>query len=376
MTARSKSVHVAAVLAILTSLPAAARAQGAVPGPCQDGVLPHGALSKICVPAAGWNGELLVFAHGYVAFDKPLGFYHLTFGDGPSLPALAQGLGYAFATTSYRQNGLAVLEGVEDIRELVAEFLRNYSQPTRIHVVGASEGGLVAALLAERSPDLFASAFAACGPVGSFKAQLNYFGDFRVLFDYFFPGLIPGSSIEIPPNVIANWESRYAPAIAAAVTANPDRARELLRVAKAAYDPANATTILNTVLHALWYNVFGTNDAIAKLGGNPFENRGKWYLGSRNDLRLNLQVRRYTPSPAAREAVRQYETTGNLSIPLVTLHTTADEVIPIWHELLLLRKVGLFSRGRFVPLPVFRYGHCNFTPAEVVAAFLLAVNLP
>jgi hypothetical protein len=32
------------------------------------------------------------------------------------------GLGYAFATTTYRQNGLAILEGVDDIRELVAAF--------------------------------------------------------------------------------------------------------------------------------------------------------------------------------------------------------------------------------------------------------------
>jgi pimeloyl-ACP methyl ester carboxylesterase len=372
----AKSFVAVAVFAIVTSLPGVARAQGPVPGACETDVLPHGALSMICVPAAGWNGELVVFAHGYVAFNKPLDFYHLTLADRPPLPVVAQGLGYAFATTSYRQNGLAILEGVEDVRELVDKFLSSYSVPTRIHIVGASEGGLVTALLAERSPELFSSALAACGPIGSFRAQLNYLGDFRVLFDYFFPGLIPGSPIDIPSYVIANWESQYAPAIAAAVTASPDRARELLRVAKAPYDPANAATVLNTIMNLLWYNVFGANDAIRKLGGNPFENRWKWYFGSRNDLRLNLQVRRFTASAAAREAVGRYETTGNLSIPLVTLHTTADEVIPFWHELLFLAKADLFSRGRFIPLPAFRYGHCNFSPTEVVASFLLAVRQP
>jgi pimeloyl-ACP methyl ester carboxylesterase len=376
MSAGAKSFVAVLVLAIVIFLPGAARGQRPLPGRCQTGVLPHSALSLICVPAAGWNGELVVFAHGYVAFNKPLGFYHLTVGDGSTIPALVQGFGYAFATTSYRQNGLAILEGVDDIRELVAAFMRDYSEPTRIHVVGASEGGLIAALLAERSPELFASAFAACGPIGNFQRQLNYFGDFRVLFDYFFPGLIPGSPIDIPTTVIDKWEGLYAPAIAAAVTANPDRARELLRAARAAYDPANTSTILNTILNAIWYNVLGTNDAVQKLGGNPFDNRSKMYFGSRNDLRLNLLVRRFSASAAAREALRAYETTGDLSIPLVTLHTTGDEVIPFWHEPLYLLKIDLFARTRFIPVPVFRYGHCNFTPNEVIGSFLAAVKLP
>ena len=35
------------------------------PGACQDGVLPSGALSRICVPATGWNGDLLVWAFAF-----------------------------------------------------------------------------------------------------------------------------------------------------------------------------------------------------------------------------------------------------------------------------------------------------------------------
>ena len=60
-----------AVVALALLLPAAAGAQTAIPGPCIDGDLPHGARSKICVPVAGWNGQLVVFAHGYVAVDQP-----------------------------------------------------------------------------------------------------------------------------------------------------------------------------------------------------------------------------------------------------------------------------------------------------------------
>jgi pimeloyl-ACP methyl ester carboxylesterase len=368
-----------AFLALLvggTLMSGVARAQPAIPGPCTPGLLPSGARSLLCMPSAGWNGELVVFAHGYVAFNQPLNFYHLTLADGTPLPTLVQGLGYAFATTSYRQNGLAILEGVDDIRELVSAFEARFSVPLRTHIAGVSEGGLVATLLVERSPDLFTSALATCGPIGSFRAQLDYFADFRVLFDYFFPGLIPGSPIDIPPNVMTDWQTLYVPRIMAALAARPDRALELMRVAKAAYDPASPATIVNTTLNVLWYNVFGTNDAVQKLGGNPYGNRLRFYFGSSNDLRLNLSVQRFTASPVASAALRNYETNGNLNVPLVTLHTTSDEVVPFWHELLYLGKVDLVNRGRFIPLPVLRYGHCNFMTNEVLSSFLLAVKQP
>lgn len=370
-----KTIAFATIFGVAVLLPASARAQSAIPQPCVDGALPGGALSRICVPL-GWNGQLVVFAHGYVAPGQPLSFHHLQLPDGTDLPTLVQGLGFAFATTSYRQNGLAVLEGTDDIRELVAQFSAGYSIPLRTYITGVSEGGLIAALLAERSPELFFSGLALCGPIGSFHAQIDYFGDFRVLFDYFFPGIIPGSPIAIPPAVMANWYTVYVPAIIRALTANPGRAVELLRVAKAPYDPANPATIVNTALDVLWYNVFATNDAVQKLGGNPFGNRLRWYFGSNNDLRLNLRVKRFVASPAALTALRAYQTSGDLSIPLVTLHTTRDDVIPIWQELLYLFKFEPSARGRFIPVPVRRYGHCSFTVNEVLRAFLLAVNQP
>ena len=42
--------------------------------------------------------------------------------DGPPFPYLANQLGYAFATTSFRTNGLAVKDGVADIMDLLGEF--------------------------------------------------------------------------------------------------------------------------------------------------------------------------------------------------------------------------------------------------------------
>ncbi len=80
------------------------------------------ARTLYCVPTSGWNGDLVVYGHGYVALNAPLDFYNLTMPDGGYLPAVVQQLGYAFATTSYRRNGLAFLEGVQDIANLTASF--------------------------------------------------------------------------------------------------------------------------------------------------------------------------------------------------------------------------------------------------------------
>jgi pimeloyl-ACP methyl ester carboxylesterase len=365
------------LLALLLTLVAGRRADGqALPGPCTKDALPGGAQSLICVPNSGWNGQLVVFAHGYVAFNKPIDFYHLELEDGTSLPTLVQKLGFALATTSYRQNGLAILEGMEDIHELVDAFKAAHGNPTRTYVAGVSQGGIIAALLTERSPDTFTGALAACGPIGSFRGQVNYVGDFRVLFDYYFPGIIPGSPISIPPDVISNWETDYQPRVLAAIAANQAAAQELLQVAHVPFDPSNPATIAQSVVGVLWYNIFGTNDGVAKLRGNPYDNRSRWYLGSSDDLRLNLNVPRFRATPAALVAMRAYETNGDLHIPLVTLHTTHDEIIPYWHELLYLIKQRVIDRGVFLPIPVDRYGHCAFTAAEALTAFGVLLAIP
>ena len=73
------------------------------------------------------------------------------------------------------------------------------------------------------------------------------------------------------------------------------------------------------------------------------------------------EVDQVNPGPVALlgETLLLYQTNGNLSLPLVTLHTTGDEVIPLWHELLYLPKVDLTGRGRFLPIPTSTYRHRN-----------------
>ncbi|MEM8532552.1 MAG: hypothetical protein AAGF95_17040 [Chloroflexota bacterium] len=344
---------------------------------CQEGEFSTGALWLICIPENSWNQDVIVFAHGYVPFNAPLDFYNLELPDGTFIPDLVQDLGFAFATTSYRQNGLAILEGSDDIRDLVNFFPEVAGQePRRVYMTGASEGGIITTLLMEQSPELFSAGLPLCGPVGDFQRQLNYIGDFRLLFDYFFPDVLPGGPTAVPSELIDNWETVYIPLIQQIIADNPDSIDQLIRVSGAAIDPNDRSTIEQTVLQLLWYNAFTTNDAVEKLNGNPYDNIGRQYEGSSNDELLNQSVPRIAADPAALAEVQRYETTGQITKPMYMLHTTGDEIIPIWHHELYSQKVG--SSFTFVQGTPDRYGHCNFASSEILVALgvlVLFVNI-
>jgi hypothetical protein len=156
--------------------------------------------------------------------------------------------------------------------------------------------------------------------------------------------------------------------VTSALRSNSDATRQLLAVTRVPPGPDP----LQAITDNLWYNVFATNDAIAKLRGQPYDNSRRWYSGSDNDLLLNLGVARFRANRRALREMQRYQTSGGLQIPLVTLHTTQDHVVPYWHELLYGAKV--LARGaarQYLHIPVIRWGHCNFEASEVLAAFAL-----
>ncbi len=346
---------------------------------CVDGTQPSGAVYRICLPdpVETWNGDLVIFAHGYVNPQEPVQIPEdqLTLPDGTSIPGIVNGLGYAFAVSSYSKNGLAIKEGIQDLLELRQIFVDNYGEPGHVYLVGASEGGLVTTLSVEQFPESYDGGLATCGPIGNFVAQINYIGDFRVIFDYFFPGVIPGSPVDIPQEVIDNWENLYVPQVLQAIAGNPSATGQLIRVTHAAVDPSDPASVAETVIGVLNYDIYATNDARMELGGQPYDNSKRIYVGSDNDIRLNLKVKRFKADPAAvREMQTYYQTSGDLVAPLTTLHTVSDPIVPFWHELLYKTKAILHSPlWLHTNIPVVRYGHCNFTEVEVLVAFAVTV---
>jgi len=336
-----------------------------------------GSVYRICMPTVGYNGKLVIWAHGFQDATEDVSILEeqLQFGDFP-IPEVITSLGYGFATNSYSKTGLAVVQGSEEIVELIdlfADYVGSY--PEKVFLTGASEGGLIIALLIEMRPDLFDAGFAACGPVGDFPYQIKYFGDARATFQYFFPHLIPGDPFEPSDDLIANWEDFYNTTVKPVVF-SPEKRRKLdqwVNVAKLPFDSNNKYASLElTVKDVLRYSVVNIKDAAETIGGFPFDNRRTWYWGSNNDLFLNLFVPRISAAPSAvAEMKANYNTFGDLEKPLVTMHTIYDQQVPYLHEFLYNLKT--LSQGTFlaehINIPINKFGHCNFAPEEALLGF-------
>ncbi|HYX80843.1 MAG TPA: hypothetical protein VE714_00525, partial [Gemmatimonadales bacterium] len=250
-----------------------------------------------------------------------------------------------------------------------------------VYQTGGSQGGLGTVLAVERYPGVFSGGLAACGPIGDYRRQISYVSDFRVVFDYYFADAIPawpvwrqdltiGDPGYIDPDA---WPTAQASAGAAVDDpTNATRIQQVLGVTRAPIDAGNPLTIKATTLDILWYSFRGTNDAILKLGGMPFGNLNRLYTGSLDDGTLNGGVQRFQ-STADPLLVGKLQTSGNLRRPLVTIHTTGDPIVPIWHESLYRNKLSFLGKLLESRITIARYGHCNFTDAEVLAAFAVLV---
>ena len=350
-------------------------APAATPEPCVPSEkafeLPSGSLGLVCKPKDGWNGDVVVFAHGFVdpAITARV-FANLELGQSGSsavsLPQFAQTFGYAFAATTYRRNGLVVQEGIDDVRELIAALPAKLGQkPNRVFLLGVSEGGQIATLFAERNPLIGNGLLTGCAPIGSFQRQIQYVGDFRLLFNYYFPGVVPSDPndpVTIPAELIANWQSVYVPKVAQALAAKPLLAQQLVAEAGAAIDPAQPTSVLSTTLDVLYYNVVSTNDSRAQLGGNPYDSAAlRTRFPQRNLPAISAEI-------TATKALTAYETSGQVVIPQINAHTNNDDIVPILQQQLYGEKT---RNNGFVTQRTYQaYGHCTFSSSDLLSAFI------
>lgn len=327
-------------------------------------------------PASCFNGKMVLYAHGYINPGSPANRWleHFTLPDGTTLPSILNGYGFGFAASSFSKDGLAIQEGIQDTKALTNVISSLSISPQKYYITGASEGGLITAKSMEEDPS-YVGGLAVCGPVGDFRKQINYFGDGRVLFDYFFPGILgkrwTPENATVPSDLADKWTTVYEPAIRQAVNANFLATYQYVVTANIplGFNFSNAADAITQVLR---YSAFSYNDARATLHGNPYDNIGRTYSGSFNDGLLNTAVARFAVDSSALGYLAGYETTGLLRNPLVTLHTIFDPQVPYWHEGLYQTKVN--SRGRsaeFTQLPSFNYGHCEITSNEAVVSLVI-----
>ncbi len=361
--------------ALLFALAALAPEEAAAQGCGPDGLQESGSIYRICMPApADYNNRLVIWAHGFQDATEPVGIPEdqLCFA-GICLDQLFNALGYGFATNSYSKTGLAIVQGAAVILDLIDIYAAEQGVPERVYLVGASEGGIITTLLTEQNPASIDGGVAACGPIGDFNRQLEYFGSSRLVFEVLWPGLIPGGPFNEPEEIAETWPAFFDSVIRPTLEASPALFREWVVAARLPFDSADyLNTALNSAEAVLRYTIVNDADAIETLGGFPFDNTDRVYQGRLLTDYINANVERVVADAAAlAEIEANYQTSGDLDRPLITMHTTRDEQVPYFHSPLYSVKTLLSGDLLLNHLPIDydRYGHCNFSAAESLLSF-------
>ena len=147
----------------------------------EEGTL-KGADYEISVPE-GWNGTLLVFAHGYSPDLYPP---RITPGMDPLTEVLLLDGGYALAGSSFSSGGWAIREGIENTKDLVNYFKGHVGKPEHVIVWGESLGTGVALKCIEKYPGIFDGAVSEGGPIAGLPMQTDWGLALRIAYDVVF----------------------------------------------------------------------------------------------------------------------------------------------------------------------------------------------
>jgi pimeloyl-ACP methyl ester carboxylesterase len=326
---------------------------------------------------AEWNGELVIYAHGFRDVGTPVdlrdqdGYY--------ATRDQLLALGYGFGYSSFPENGLAVKEGAQRTLQVEAKFTSEFARPDRTYLMGHSLGGVVALMLAEEHPNRYAGALPMCAQVGGMQAAADYFGHVRVLFDYFYPNVLPGDALTIPAGV--NITSQVIiPAIQAIqgdLGAGAGAMALILAQQGMPVPASSGSQLVESIVSALVFGFRAVPDLLDRTNGHsPFDNSGTVYSSPALPQpllhHLNQNVDRFNSTPDATAYLsRYYQPTGDIGIPVLTLSNTLDPISTPFHEPAYAAAVA--AAGQLDNLVQRKsanlYGHCNLSPAEVLTAF-------
>jgi len=365
------------------------------------------AAYRIDVPAH-WNGTLFLYSHGYVAPGSV--------GQAQGAPTVEasdwlQNNRYAAAGSAYSSSGWALEDAFKDQIALLDYFTKHVGKPKRVIAWGVSLGGIITAGLVQLYPNRFAAAMPLCGVLAGGIATWNTELDAAYAFKTL---LAPSSALQLVHITDGAANLQLAEQIFNSAVLTP-QGRARLAMVGALIDlpgwfdptqpePAAADFVAQAQAQATWESrvdfpfAFQHRTEIeARAGGNPSWNSGVDYgrllltapgrdevaaLYSLAGLDVNADIRALDAGatikadPAAASYLNRYISfDGNLSVPMLSMHTTGDGLVIPPNESAYGQVVGGAGKQDMLrQVFVHRAGHCAFTTAETIAAFQVLVK--
>ncbi|MER7459596.1 hypothetical protein [Micromonospora sp. NPDC126480] len=344
---------------------------GGAPTTVRQGVHRHSGYI-IEVPRQ-WNGDLVMWAHGYRGQTTVLS---------PEPPAygLRQRLleqGYAWASSSYYRNGFDIRAGVLGTKDLADHFRRVVKRPHRTYLAGVSMGGYVLARSLEQYPGYYAGGLPMCGVLGD-QTLLDFFLDYNLVAQ----ALAGVPAYPTPPDYLTNAVPRIQVALGltGVMPTSPgitnERGRQLRDITiNRSGGPRPGAEATFAVWKDFLFAISATEggDSPAERPGQLATNLLTRYAPN-SPVDVNSAVQRVAPEnlwqrllPTLTEVPR---IAGRPTVPVLSLHNLGDLFVPFSMEQAYARDVARHGRSRLVVQRAIRaVQHCEFTPAEAGAAW-------
>lgn len=344
---------------------------GGVPTTVYQGVHGHAAYD-IEVPPR-WNGDLVMWAHGFRGQGFVLTVDTPAFGLREKL--LSQG--YAWAASSYYDNGYDVKAGVLSTHDLSELFHTTADRPHRTYAVGVSMGGHIIGRSIEQYPGYYAGALPMCGVLGDHDL-FDFFLDYNVVAqDVAGVGAWP-----VPVDYLTNAVPRIeiATGLAGLTPGGPDTTNDLGKQLRAiTIQRSGGPRPGAEAAFSVWKDfLFGiaTGAAGPSLSQNPGQVATN--IITRYEPNTPINVNRTVQRVPAQNWQARFDPRltqvpiifGTPTAPVLTLHGLGDMFVPFSMEEDYAGDVARHDRqGLVVQRAIRTAQHCEFSPSEVGSAW-------
>lgn len=313
-----------------------------------------GSIFQIEMPD-DWNGRLVLYTHGFRNYATTLTV------DAPSIRNYLIRNGFAWGASSYSSNYLVPGLAADETAALWDRFVQQFGRPARTYVTGHSMGGAATHIAAERYADRYDGGLALCGFAGQ-TSQVGFSTDFFVAGAYV-AGVTQAEFEDA--NTVDTVAALISGKIQASLT-NPKTREQFENIlidltggprafAREGFFLEEATNWARSGL-TVAFRADDNQDRSYSLG--PLS-------GVRSD-EFNAKAVRFRGNPDVLRGLRQgNETTGELAIPLLSMHTTGDGQVPISEQQVLRHKVETAGEGDLLIQRIVQDSrHCGFTNGE------------